>query len=67
MFLKHKASLLRMIAKKLTSKMGARICPEDVLSESMEAALKQLRNGTSAPKVSELIWLRLIVNQQIQP
>ena len=65
MFNEHRDRLLRMIEVRLQPELRARVQAEDVLQESFIEAHRQLRNGVSAPKASPIVWLRLIVGQQL--
>ena len=65
MFAEHRERLLRMIELRLQPELRSRVDANDVLQESFIEAYRQLRGGISAPKVSSLVWLRLIVNQQL--
>lgn len=57
--------LLRMIEVRLQPELRARVTADDILQDSFMEAYRQLKNGVSAPKGSPLVWLRLIVGQQI--
>lgn len=65
MFNEHKERLLRMINVRLQPELRALVDPDDVLQESFSEAFRQLSNGVSAPKYSTVVWLRLIVGQQL--
>lgn len=65
MFAEHRERLLRMIELRLQPELRSRVDANDVLQEAFMEAYRQLRNGISAPKVSSLVWLRLIVGQQL--
>lgn len=65
MFAEHRERLLRMIELRLQPELRSRVDANDVLQEAFIEAYRQLRTGISAPKVSSLVWLRLIVNQQL--
>ncbi|MBQ4194936.1 MAG: hypothetical protein II622_02380, partial [Thermoguttaceae bacterium] len=65
MFNEHHDRLLRMIEIRLQPELRARVDANDVLQEAFIEAYRQLRTGVSAPKQSSLVWLRLIVSQQI--
>ena len=65
MFDEHRGRLLRMIEVRLQPELRARVDANDILQESFMEAYRQLRTGVSAPKGSPLVWLRLIVGQQI--
>ncbi|MDO5310105.1 MAG: sigma-70 family RNA polymerase sigma factor [Planctomycetia bacterium] len=65
MFELYRVRLLRMIEVRLAPELRARVEANDVLQESFVEAYRQLRNGVSIPKSSPLVWLRLIVSQQL--
>lgn len=65
MFEEHQARLLRMIEIRLPQQLRARVDSNDILQESFMEAYRQLRDKVSKPKGAPLVWLRLIVNQQI--
>lgn len=65
MFEEHRERLLRMIEVRLQPELRRRVDANDVLQDSFLEAFRQLRTGVSAPKISEIVWLRLIVNQQL--
>ncbi len=65
MFKEHQSRLLRMIEVRLQPELRRRVDANDVLQESFMEAYRQLRLGVSAPKFSTLVWLRLIVGQQL--
>ncbi len=65
MFEEHKDRLLRMIEVRLQPELRSRVDANDVLQESFMEAYRQLKTGVSEPKGSPLVWLRLIVGQQI--
>ena len=65
MFNEHNDRLLRMIEIRLQPELRARVEASDVLQEAFVEAFRQLSTGVSAPKVSSLVWLRLIVDQQL--
>lgn len=65
MFEQHHDRLLRMIEVRMQPELRSRVDSSDVLQESFIEALRQLRTGVSAPKYSTLVWLRLIVGQQL--
>ena len=65
MFEEFKDRLLRMIDVRLQPELRSRVDSNDVLQESFMEAYRQLKTGVSAPKGSPLVWLRLIVGQQI--
>lgn len=65
MFGEYRNQLLRMIEVRLQPELRARVDANDILQESFMEAYRQLRTGVSAPKGSPLVWLRLIVGQQI--
>lgn len=65
MFNEHNDRLLRMIEIRLQPELRARVEASDVLQDAFIEAFRQLSTGVSAPKVSSLVWLRLIVDQQL--
>ena len=65
MFDEYGSRLLRMIEVRLQPELRARVDANDILQESFMEAYRQLRTGVSAPKGSPLVWLRLIVQQQL--
>ena len=65
MFNEHRERLLRMIEVRLQPQLRARVDANDVLQESFIEAYRQLRTGVSAPKGESIVWLRLIVGQQL--
>ncbi len=65
MFNEHHDRLLRMIEVRLPNELRSRIDPNDVLQDAFIEAFRQMSSGVSAPKASSLVWLRLIVGQQI--
>ena len=65
MFEEYKDRLLRMIDVRLQPELKSRVDSNDILQESFMEAYRQLKTGVSAPKGSPLVWLRLIVSQQI--
>ena len=65
MFEEHRERLLRMIEIRLQPELRRRVDANDVLQESFMEAYRQLRFGVSAPKISSIVWLRLIVGQQL--
>ena len=65
MFEEYRERLLRMIEVRLHPELRSQIDSSDVLQEAFLEAFRQLTNKVSAPKSSPLIWLRLIVGQQL--
>ncbi len=65
MFNEHRDRLLRMIEVRLQPELRNRVDANDVLQDSFMEAYRQLRLGVSAPKFSTIVWLRLIVGQQL--
>ncbi len=65
MFEEHRERLLRMIEVRMHPDLRSVIDADDVLQESLIEALRQLTKGVSFPKFSTLVWLRLIVGQQL--
>ncbi|MDO5580677.1 MAG: sigma-70 family RNA polymerase sigma factor [Planctomycetia bacterium] len=65
MFEEYRDKLLRMIEIRLRPELRNQIDPVDILQEAFMEAYRQLRNHISEPKVSDLVWLRLIVGQQL--
>lgn len=65
MFEEYKDKLLRMIEVRLQPELRSRVDAGDILQESFMEAYRQLKTGVSEPKGSPLVWLRLIVGQQI--
>lgn len=65
MFTANRERLLRMIEVRLTAELRRTVEPEDVLQEAFMEAYRQLKNGISAPKTAPIVWLRLIVGQQL--
>lgn len=65
MFEEHRDKLLRMIEIRLRPELRNQIDPVDILQESFLEAYRQLKNHVSSPKISDLVWLRLIVGQQL--
>ena len=65
MFQEHQSRLLRMIEVRLQPELRRRVDANDVLQETFMEAYRQLREGVSYPKISALVWLRLIVGQQL--
>lgn len=65
MFEEYHDRLLRMIEVRMPTEMRSRVDSSDVLQEAFIEAFRQLSSGVSAPKNSELVWLRLIVGQQL--
>ena len=65
MFEEYQDRLTRMIEVRLQPELRSRVDSCDILQESFMEAYRQLKTGVSAPKGSPLVWLRLIVGQQI--
>ncbi|MDO5552198.1 MAG: sigma-70 family RNA polymerase sigma factor [Planctomycetia bacterium] len=65
MFEVHREQLLRMIEVRLHPDLRGQIDSQDVLQETFMEAFRQLKNHISQPKTSALVWLRLIVGQQL--
>ncbi len=65
MFEEYQDKLLRMIDIRLRPEIRGQIEPNDILQESFIEACRQLRSNVSMPKNSTLVWLRLIVGQQL--
>lgn len=65
MFNEHHDRLLRMIEVRLTPDLRRAVEPEDVLQEAFIEAFRQLRTAVSKPKGEPIVWLRLIVGQQL--
>lgn len=65
MFKEHRERLLRMIEVRLTPELRRIVEPEDVLQEAFLEAFRQLKEKVSEPKSEPIVWLRLIVGQQL--
>lgn len=65
MFEEYQDKLLRMIDIRLRQEIRGQVEPNDILQESFIEACRQLRTSVSMPKNSALVWLRLIVGQQL--
>lgn len=65
MFNTYKTHLLNMISCRLNPQARKLIDPNDILQETFLAAWMQYSRGTSHPQTSPLLWLRLIVRQQL--
>lgn len=65
LFEEYRERLLRMIEVRLHPELRSQIDSSDVLQESFLEAFRQLTNKVSVPKSSPLIWLRLIVGQEL--
>lgn len=65
MFDEHRQRLLRMIDVRLTPDLRHVVEPEDILQEAFMEAFRQLKFGVSSPRSEPIVWLRLIVSQQL--
>ncbi|MDO4586712.1 MAG: sigma-70 family RNA polymerase sigma factor [Planctomycetia bacterium] len=65
MFNEHRERLLRMIEIRLMPELRKHLDPVDVLQDAFLEACRQLTGKISAPKSEPIIWLRLIVSQQL--
>ena len=65
MFNEYRDKLLRMIEVRLHPELRCQIDAGDVLQEAFIEAYRQLCGKISAPKGSPLVWLRLIVGQEL--
>jgi len=65
MFAENRDRLLRMIEVRLVSELRRVVEPDDILQDAFLEAYRQLKEGISAPKSEPIIWLRLIMHQQL--
>ena len=65
MFEENRDRLLRMIEVRLTPDLRRIVEPDDILQEAFMEAYRQLKENISEPKSEPIVWLRLIVGQQL--
>ncbi len=65
MFQEYHDRLLRMIEIRLRPEIRNQIDSNDILQETFMEAYRQMNGRISEPKGSPLVWLRLIVGQQL--
>lgn len=65
MFEENRDRLLRMIQVRLTPDLRRIVEPEDILQDAFMEAYRQLKENISEPKSEPIVWLRLIVGQQL--
>lgn len=65
LFAEYQDKLLRMIEVRLHPELKRQVDTNDILQEAFLEAFRQLTQKVSGPKGSSLVWLRLIVGQEL--
>jgi RNA polymerase sigma-70 factor, ECF subfamily len=64
-FSRNRRWLLKLVARRLDTRLTARVSPSDILQETFIDALKRLRHFQADPDVPFSIWLRTATSQRL--